>query len=66
VRRTAHTIKGSLGTFAATVAFGAAEELESLAAAGKLTGVPSALDRLHRHLNELLPPLTAFAKGGPP
>jgi two-component system, sensor histidine kinase and response regulator len=66
VRRTAHTIKGSLGTFAATSAFAAAQELESLATSCNLIGVPSAFDRLQRNLDELLAPLAEFAKGGLP
>ncbi|HEX3152465.1 MAG TPA: response regulator [Gemmataceae bacterium] len=66
VRRTAHTIKGSLGTFAATNAYRAAQDLESQAESCSLKVVPPAFDRLQRDLQELLPPLTVFAKGGPP
>jgi PAS domain S-box-containing protein len=66
VQRTAHTVKGSLGTFAAGVAHAAAWELEKRAAGGNLTEGPAALDRLDREISNLIPPLTAFARGGPP
>jgi CheY-like chemotaxis protein/HPt (histidine-containing phosphotransfer) domain-containing protein len=66
VQRTAHTVKGSLGTFAATAAHAAAWELETRAAAGNLDDGPAALERLERELGALVPPLAAFAKGGPP
>jgi two-component system, sensor histidine kinase and response regulator len=66
VQRTAHTVKGSLGTFAATTAHAAAWELETRAAAGKLDDGPAAMGRLERELGALLPPLAAFARGGAP
>ena len=66
VQRTAHTVKGSLGTFAAGGAHAAAWELEKRAASGELTVGPAALERLEREVGAFLPPLTAFARGGPP
>jgi PAS domain S-box-containing protein len=64
VQRIAHTVKGSLGTFAAKAAHAAAWELESRAANGKLAEGPAALERLQREVATLLPPLAAFARGG--
>jgi HPt (histidine-containing phosphotransfer) domain-containing protein len=66
VQRTAHTVKGSLGTFAAATAHAAAWELEKRAGDGSLADGPAALDGLEHQVNALLPPLAAFAKGGPP
>jgi CheY-like chemotaxis protein len=66
VQRAAHTVKGSLATFAAGTAYAAAWELETRAASGTLTDGPAALGRLEHTLAELLPPLAAFARGGPP
>jgi PAS domain S-box-containing protein len=65
VQRIAHTIKGSLGTFAALAAHAAAWELESRAASGKLADGPAVLERLEREVATLLPPLIAFGRGGP-
>jgi hypothetical protein len=59
-------VKGSLATFAATAAHAAAWELESRSASGTLADGPAALGRLEGALDELLPPLAAFARGGPP
>jgi CheY-like chemotaxis protein/HPt (histidine-containing phosphotransfer) domain-containing protein len=66
VQRTAHTVKGSLGTFAAGTAHAAAWELETRAADGRLAEAPAALERLDHEMCDLLPPLAAFARGGPP
>jgi HPt (histidine-containing phosphotransfer) domain-containing protein len=66
VRRTAHTVKGSVGTFAATAAHAAAWELEQRAADGGLADGPAALERLEHEVKALLPPMAAFARGGPP
>jgi two-component system, sensor histidine kinase and response regulator len=65
VQRIAHTVKGSLGTFAAPAAHAAAWELESRASAGKLADGSAALERLEREVATLLPPLVAFGRGGP-
>jgi CheY-like chemotaxis protein/HPt (histidine-containing phosphotransfer) domain-containing protein len=65
VQRIAHTVKGSLGTFAANAAHGAAWELETRAANGRLAEGPAALERVEREVATLLPPLAAFARGGP-
>ena len=50
VGRTAHTVKGSLGMFAAQDAYAAAEELETMARDGMLADGPAALDRLEHEL----------------
>jgi HPt (histidine-containing phosphotransfer) domain-containing protein len=63
--RTAHTVKGSLGAFAAVAAHDAAEQAEAAACAGRWDGAADALDRLEREMQVLLPPLTAFAEGAP-
>jgi len=65
VRRTAHTLKGSLGMFAAADAYEAAETVENAARSG--TPIErSAVDRLDRELDTILPMLTRFANGEPP
>jgi two-component system, sensor histidine kinase and response regulator len=53
VQRTAHTLKGMLGTFAAQPAFTAARGLEEIAAGGDLAAAPEALAALERELAQL-------------
>ena len=50
VQRAAHTIKGSVGNFRATVAQEAAREIESLASNGDLESAEEALKTLSRIL----------------
>jgi CheY-like chemotaxis protein/HPt (histidine-containing phosphotransfer) domain-containing protein len=64
--RTAHTVKGSLGAFAAAAAHAAAEHLEAAATARRWDDAAAALAGLEHEMQVLLPPLTAFAEGGPP
>jgi CheY-like chemotaxis protein len=63
--RTAHTVKGSLGAFAAPAAHAAAEQVEVAAAVGRWDDAAAALDTLETEMQVLLPPLTAFAEGRP-
>ena len=65
VRRTAHTVKGTLGTFAATDLHAIAQELETLALAGELATVTELAERLERGMLAILPAFSAFASGGP-
>ena len=65
VRLTAHTLKGSLSTFAATRPHRSAEELEQIAQSGQEERLEGALAQLDEELASLLPPMTAFARGGP-
>jgi HPt (histidine-containing phosphotransfer) domain-containing protein len=65
VRRIAHTLKGSLSTFAASRARECAQQLETLAGDGQGQALDSALEELREELNLLLPPMTAFAKETP-
>jgi CheY-like chemotaxis protein len=64
VRRSAHTIKGSLGTFAATVAHAAAERIEQAARDGDRDAVIGAFNQLEHGMAVLLPAMNAFAHGG--
>jgi HPt (histidine-containing phosphotransfer) domain-containing protein len=63
--RTAHTVKGSLGAFAARAAHAAAEHVEAAAVTGQWNDAATALAALEHEMQVLLPPLTAFAEGGP-
>jgi HPt (histidine-containing phosphotransfer) domain-containing protein len=58
LRLAAHTLKGSVGNFAARRAFEAAMRLETLARDGTFTGVPAALTVLEREFEALLPELS--------
>jgi two-component system, sensor histidine kinase and response regulator len=58
LRLAAHTLKGSVGNFAARRAFEAALRLETLARDGTFTGVPAALNVLEREFEVLLPELS--------
>jgi HPt (histidine-containing phosphotransfer) domain-containing protein len=61
--RTAHTVKGSLATFAATAAHNAAIDLEDAARSANIGTAAMALERLEREMARLLSPLTKFARG---
>jgi PAS domain S-box-containing protein len=58
LRLAAHTLKGSVGNFAARPAFEAAMKLETLARDGIFTGVPAALNVLEKEIEALLPELS--------
>ena len=66
VRDTAHTIKGSLGTFAASAAHAAAERIEQAARIGQIEIVVDAFNQLELRMAVLLPALESFARGGEP
>jgi PAS domain S-box-containing protein len=66
LRRTAHTLKGSLSTFAATEAQNVAEELEFSARDGRTRDWPENLDRVEQAMAILLEPLIGFARGDAP
>jgi two-component system, sensor histidine kinase and response regulator len=66
VCRTAHTIKGSLGTFAATSAHAAAEQIEQAAREKRSDVVNAAHGSLEREMACLLPALKAFCNGATP
>jgi CheY-like chemotaxis protein/HPt (histidine-containing phosphotransfer) domain-containing protein len=54
----AHTLKGSVGNFAANAAFDAAFILERIGRQGDLTQAPAALAQLETTLTQLMPALT--------
>jgi PAS domain S-box-containing protein len=56
----AHTLKGSLGNFAAAKAVEAAKRLESMGKQGDLSEARSALATLEREINRFLPALDAW------
>ncbi len=58
--RVAHTIKGSLGSLHASVAWRQAEELETASKAGDLSLCIDALEKLESHLGELNRHLAGF------
>lgn len=66
VRRTAHTLKGSLSTFAATEAQSVAEELEFAARDGRAADFSDILERMESAMGVLLEPLIGFGRGDPP
>ncbi len=59
VRRTAHTVKGSLSTLGARAAFEAAERLEMLGRCGNLAEAEATYTRLEHAIESLRPALTA-------
>ncbi|MDB5309227.1 MAG: barA 2 [Gemmataceae bacterium] len=65
VRRAAHTLKGSLDTFAASAARAAALRLEDMGRDGDLAGVGAAAATLEREVSLLLPALAAFGATRP-
>jgi two-component system sensor histidine kinase/response regulator len=60
LRRAAHTLKGSMGHFAAQAAHDAAMQLENLAAADRLAETPPVIAALGEEIERLLPALRAF------
>jgi len=62
LRLAAHTLKGALGTLAATKAQTPAAQLETMARNGNLEGADEILVALEREVDRLLPDLTAFAE----
>lgn len=63
LERASHTMKGSLGNFAATGAFEAALRLERIARAQGLEEAPIALERLEHEIARLIPVLTSLETG---
>jgi signal transduction histidine kinase/CheY-like chemotaxis protein len=63
VKCTAHTLKGSLQTFAMKDAYAAALQLETSARQGRLDGGQETLALVEQELARLRPALEAFAKG---
>jgi PAS domain S-box-containing protein len=63
VLRTAHSVKGSVGTFGARPAFDAAQRLEKMGREGDLSGAAAACDELEALLRRLLPALEVLAAG---
>jgi HPt (histidine-containing phosphotransfer) domain-containing protein len=61
VRRTAHTIKGSLRTFEATRAADLAARIEEAGRTGNLEGVSSLVTELKQELTGVLQELAAFS-----
>lgn len=61
LRRSAHTMKGSIGVFTEEGAFEAAERLEALARHGDLAEAADAYCALEREMDRLLPTLVALA-----
>ena len=62
-RMIAHTVKGSLGTFAATEAHAAAEAVETESRHQRTQSAKESLDKLEREMANLLPALELFARG---
>ena len=60
LRLAAHTLKGTVGNFAATSAYDAAERLESMGQRGDLTGAMEAVAELEMELARLRPALSAL------
>ena len=56
----AHTMKGAVGSFRATLAFEAASRLEKVAGEGNLTEVSEAIEKLKEELEDLKPVLTGL------
>ena len=66
VSRTAHTLKGSLGTFAAKSAHRAALELENRGRENRLEDASGVLSNLEQTLAIVVPMLESFSKGNLP
>jgi len=60
--RAAHTLKGSVGNFAAPAAFDAALKLELIAHEGDLTQAEEACARLQEEIERLYPALEELGK----
>jgi CheY-like chemotaxis protein/HPt (histidine-containing phosphotransfer) domain-containing protein len=63
LRRAAHTLKGSLGTLGAPIAFQAARRLEDVARQNELTSVAPAMRALDREMTELARALGPARRG---
>jgi HPt (histidine-containing phosphotransfer) domain-containing protein len=63
LERAAHTLKGSLGNFAAEAAFETALRLEKMGRSGDLTGAEGALQQLVIELERLRPALVTLGHG---
>ena len=61
LERAAHTLKGSVGNFAADSVFQAALRLEKLGRAGDFSSVDQALAELEAEMRRLAPALTEFS-----
>ena len=62
LERAAHTLKGSVGNFAAEATFQAALKLEKMGRAGELNGVDSAFAALETEMQRLQPAIAALAE----
>jgi CheY-like chemotaxis protein len=62
LRRAAHSIKGTVGTFGARAAFEAAQRLEAMGRDGNLAGAAEAADALEEAVRRLQPALAAFVR----
>jgi CheY-like chemotaxis protein/HPt (histidine-containing phosphotransfer) domain-containing protein len=62
LRLSAHTLKGTVGNFAATAAWEAAQRLEAMGQRGDLTGAAEAVAALDTELARLRPALAALNK----
>jgi CheY-like chemotaxis protein/HPt (histidine-containing phosphotransfer) domain-containing protein len=62
LRRAAHTVKGTVGTFGARAAFEAAEQLETMGRTGDLNGAAEACAALTANLERLEPALAALTQ----
>jgi HPt (histidine-containing phosphotransfer) domain-containing protein len=63
LERAAHTLKGSVGNFAATGSFKAALNLERIGRSGTLDSAPSAFEHLENELTRLIPVLVSLGTG---
>jgi CheY-like chemotaxis protein len=66
VRRTAHTIKGSLRTFEAEEAATLAEQIENAGRSGDLAGLPAVVPQLKTELSSVLRELAGFIPNSSP
>jgi two-component system, sensor histidine kinase and response regulator len=64
VERVAHSLKGSVGNFAAPAAFEAAEQLETMGRTADLAGAPAVCGTLEAEIERLKPALNAVAGAG--
>ena len=65
LEKTAHRLKGALGTLAALAAREVAEKLETLGREGNILGAGQELTALEREIERLRPELAALAARGP-
>lgn len=62
LRRAAHTVKGTVGTFGARAAFDMATELETMGRTGDMNGAAAICQRLSESIERLHPALTALTQ----